>query len=187
MIDPVTITRCRMVGAARLSVAFCRANGLDWPTLVASCGGLFLANIKLHTRRRFTFSPLGVEACVVEAFGEDGESVEDLVAWPVDQPRTVLTALGRAAVLGSWNATNPASFAFGPLRLYRTPLAWLQEGGRGATPFDLARATSWLREIDGPIAGEDRAHAAEIRKALVGSLRLERLHAPRATSQPVAA
>ena len=99
---------------------------------------------------------------------------------PVDDPNHVMSACGIAVALGVAHAANPATFAFGrPLRLFRTPLTWLQAGCDGAVPLDLRRAACRLRDIDGPLAAEDPRHAADLRKAVIGSLRLDRIVIPR--------
>ena len=180
MIPAVLVARCHFVGAARSSVSYCREHGIDWSSIEPATGGLFLANIVPDPPGRFRFDPRGIEAAVVEAIGEDCESVEDIVAWPVGDPELVLTACGIATVLGEAHAANPATFALGqPLRLFRTPLAWLQAGCQGAVVLDYQRGARWLRDLDGPIAAEDEAHAAHIREAIIATLRLTRIMVPR--------
>ena len=64
---------------------------------------------------RFDFGTVGSDplGLVVEAIGEDGETPDDLIAWPVNDPATVLSMHGRVGILGLWHAFNPATYLMG--------------------------------------------------------------------------
>ncbi|WP_206524703.1 hypothetical protein [Devosia sp. 1566] len=121
---------------------------------VVDCGG-----------GHFDFEAPGelVEAFICEALGEDGESVIDLVAWPVNRPTTVMSMFGRAPVLGLWEAVNPSTYFGGKaLQMHRTPLEWLQSGCRGAAVVVPHLAARFLFDVEGPIAGKDERHRRQL-------------------------
>ena len=139
-----------------------------------SCGCLAVTTIRPNRGGGFDFagpSEDGVTvAAVIEAYGSDGETVADLVAWPIDHPNRVRTMFGRCDMLGAWNIFNPVTYAFDkPLMVYCTALAWLQAGCRGCVILDPPSAARRLLNAPGPISGEDRAHSEEL-AALVASL-----------------
>lgn len=155
--------RSDFVAMARPSIAYVRQHRLDWSIMEATCGGVFLAPIR-PDRHWFDFDPDGVEAVVIEARGADSVEVVDLVAWLPANPGRWWTVLGAATVLGEAFAASPTSgFGGAPLRLHRTPLAWLQAGCDGAVILDPNRGGRWLMDLDhAAIAAEDADHAAEI-------------------------
>jgi hypothetical protein len=121
---------------------------------VADCGG-----------GRFDWEAPGdmIEAFICEVYAEDGESVIDLVAWPLDRPRHVMTVFGRAPLLGLWEAMNPATYYGGkPLQMHRTPLEWLQSGCRGAAVVRPSLAAPFLFNLEGAIAGKDPRHSRQL-------------------------
>jgi hypothetical protein len=104
-----------------------------------------------------------IQSFICEAYAEDGETVIDLVAWPLDRATTVLTMFGRAPLLGLWEALNPATYFGGkPLQMHRTPLEWLQSGCRGAAVVRPVQAARLLFDLNGAVAGKDRRHAREL-------------------------
>jgi hypothetical protein len=104
-----------------------------------------------------------VEAFVCEAFGSDGETCLDLVAWPLGDPCHVLTMFGHAVLLGERQARSAYSYSFNrPLTLHRTPLEWLQSGCEGATIVDATKAGRVLVDLPGRVAARDAQHAREI-------------------------
>ncbi|WP_131113673.1 hypothetical protein [Lichenihabitans psoromatis] len=173
------LARADFVQNARSSVGYCRASGIDWNATLPATGGIFIASIVAEPRRRFRFQADGTKAAVIEAIAADAESVTDIVAWPVDDPNCVLTMFG-TSVLGEAAAANPSTFFDNrPLRLFRSPLGWLQAGCDGAVILDLPRAARWLRDIDGRLAAEDTAHALQIEMALLATIKVGRILVPR--------
>ena len=163
MID-LLLARAELLNLAQPSVDYCRGQGIDWIATAPACGGLFMAPIRLTPGRRFEFDPDGILAAVCEAIGEDATSILDLVAWSTTKPHRFRTAFGAAPALGMAAACNPATY-FGdrPLRLFRTPLAWLQAACDGAVLLDPERGARWLLDIPtSKLAAEDDDHAAEI-------------------------
>lgn len=155
--------RAEFLGFARPSVRYCRDHGLDWATIEAACGGVFVAPIR-PDRSWFEFDPEGVEAVICEALAADGATVVDLVAWSLTRPDRVMTAAGAAAVLGEAVAANPATgFGGAPLRIFQTPLAWLRARCDGVVILDPMRAGRWLLDLPfDTVAAEDQAHARQL-------------------------
>jgi hypothetical protein len=121
---------------------------------VADCGG-----------GRFDWGAPGdmIEAFICEAYAEDGETVIDLVACPLDRPKYIMTMFGRAPLLGLWEAMNPATYYGGkPLQMHRTPLEWLQSGCRGAAVVRPSLAAPFLFNLEGAIAGKDLRHSRHL-------------------------
>jgi hypothetical protein len=111
-----------------------------------------------------------VNAFICEAFDDDGETVVDLVAWPLERPAHVLSMFGRCGLLGAWEAMNPAAYIFDtPLVMHRTPLDWLKADCKGAA---VVTPRIWARiflDLPGNIAAQDVQHAREL-VAIVESL-----------------
>jgi hypothetical protein len=148
---------------------FIRNNALDVPTVWRFAGVLAVTHCVFYDHRRFDFAdPAEREtkpAAVIEAHGDDAETVIDLVAWPLDAPGRFGSLFGDAMLLGVDRVGNPATYFGGQhLQLYRTPLAWLQAGCAGAVIIDPHGARFVLRRALGPIAGEDLDHARAIQR-----------------------
>jgi hypothetical protein len=93
---------------------------------------------------------------VIEIVAADAETVIDFVAWPTDNPAKFATLLGVADALGEESVENPATYFDGQaLRVWRTPLRWLQSGCKGVVVLNSARAPRWLAAAPGRIAGEN--------------------------------
>lgn len=152
------------------SVAYVRDNELDMRQL-ADAAGCFTVMRVAVSGDRFEFSETGnTIVAIVEAFGRDGETSVDLVAWPLDAPQRVLTMFGRTPILGLVNVFAATTYAFDrPLVCYRTPLAWWQAGCRGAVVLDPSSAARLLLDAPGLISGEDLEHSRQIAE-LVRSL-----------------
>ena len=117
------------------------------------------------THGRFEFGKIGVDPLgfVCEAYGPDGETTIDLVAWPVDNPGTVLSMFGRAAWLGAWAAWNPATYYLGKaLDVHRTPLEWLKSGCMGAAVVTPRLAAREMMDLPGKIEPRDEVHYREL-------------------------
>ena len=155
--------RVDLLHYARPSISYCQANRIDWTLTQPYCGGVYIAPVWFNPPF-FDIVDDGEEAAIVEALAEDAVTIVDLVAWPVGNPVRFATAIGAAAVLGENVAANPVTyFAEAPMRLFRTPLAWLQAGCDGAVTLDPARGARWLLDLPSKrIAAEDEEHAAEI-------------------------
>lgn len=175
------LARLDLMEASRPSVDYCRAQGVDFAGTVPSCGGVFLAEVEPAGAR---FEPVegGRLAAWCDVLAEDAETVIDVVAWPIDQPAHWWTLAGTAPALGLAHAANPATYALGfPLRLHRTPLAWLQAECDGAVILNRLAGGRWLRELEAPrVAAADADHAAEIDAALKAAYPLPRILLPAA-------
>ncbi|MCH8490803.1 MAG: hypothetical protein LAT81_12850 [Oceanicaulis sp.] len=147
---------------------YIHAQGLDLDVIARFAGIGALSEI-IACGNRFDFAPAGhdeaVMGFVIEAFAEDDETVIDLVAWAIERPNEPLSMFGTIGLLGVANAVNPASYFLDePLRIARSPLRWLQSGGRGACVIDRRRAASELIDATGlgRIAGEDFRHTKHL-------------------------
>lgn len=104
---------------------------------------------------------------VVEAVAADVKTVIDFVAWSPDNPAKFATLLGIADALGEEHVENPATYFGGQaLRVWRTPLGWLQSQCRGVAILNPASTPRWLAAAPGLIAAEDIDHAREIGRLL---------------------
>ena len=155
-------------------VAYARAHDIDLRAAEACAGLLTVNGIRPRPDGTFDFDEDGIEGAVIEALGEDAESIHDLVAWPLDAPHRWRCWGGTAGGLGTAAAVNAATYFDGaPLRVFRSPLRWLQAGGVGFVPLDRRWAMRFLLETSpmaDVLAAEDDAHAAELvaaRHALV--------------------
>jgi hypothetical protein len=151
-----------------------RDNGIDLNRASGFCGSLIVADIVLLSNRRFDL-PDGhgaesVSACIIEARAGDGETIVDLVAWPVTNSADVRTLLGRASMVGLWAALNPGTYYLDyPLQVHRTALDWLRAGCDGAAvviPELAARTFLEIADMGGRISTQDFAHERELKSHL---------------------
>lgn len=150
------------IGSAEF-LAYVRSNRLDTWTIGWHAGAIAILPIARHPNNRFEFDDNGDLGFVCHAFAADGETVTDLVAWPLEHPECPLAMFGRCGLLGLWQANAPGTyFMGGSLLLHRTPLAWLQAGCDGAAIVDRYLAGRQLLETPGRIAVEDREYGREI-------------------------
>jgi hypothetical protein len=145
---------------------YVRAHRLDLSRIGGFAGITAATPIIDCGNRRFDFGDDHSEAVpgfVCEAFAEDGETVIDLVAWPISRPDQPMTLFGRCGLLGIWEAMNPATFIFDkPISIHRSPLDWLKAGCSGAAVAD-PRVAAWaLLDIPGRIAGQDKQHSRQL-------------------------
>ncbi len=151
---------------ARPSVGYVRQYGIDWNAAEKSTGGIFVARITTD-RGWFDFDQSGFDAIVSEVRAADGETVVDLVAWSIDDQTRWWTAIGAAVVLGESFACNPnAGLCGDPLRIFQTPLTWLQARCEGIVILDRTRAGRWLLDAARTLAAGDRQHAADIHRLM---------------------
>ena len=150
-------------------LTYVHAQGLDLNVIERFVGIGALTDILICGEARFDFAPAGhdeaVKGFVIEAIGEDDESVIDLVGWPIRHPHRALSLFGRIGLLGIANAVNPASYFLDtPLQIARNPLRWLQAGGRAACVIHPRRVAFEIVDASqmGTIAGEDRAHTRDL-------------------------
>ncbi|MDB5507115.1 MAG: hypothetical protein JWR75_1753 [Devosia sp.] len=146
-------------------LAYVRQHGIDVRRITDFAGATGLMEIVDCGNGRFDWTGLGISTTgfVCEAIDADGETVIDLVAWPIERPTQVMTMFGRAALLGLWEAVNPATFCLGKsLTMHRTTLEWLVAGCQGAAVVHSGRAAWAFLDIPGPIAARDRIHAAKL-------------------------
>ena len=171
------------------SFQYLRHNRLDVSTFDGAIGGYGVLPVRECGNGRFDFAHdgMGPLCFVCEAIGRDGETVTDLVAWPVDDPFHVMTMFGACALVGEWEADNPATyFMESPLVMHRTPLDWLKAGCRGAAVVTPHRAARFLLDVPGRIAAQDYEHGRDLNSLIAGLFPAERDLIP-ATSQRRAA
>jgi hypothetical protein len=147
---------------------YVRNNAIDIAT-VCRFAGLIAVTHCVFYGRRFDFADPGEReaepAAVIEALGDDGETVVDLVAWPLEAPDRFASLFGDVLLLGADRVGNPATYFAGQhLQLFKTPLSWLQADCAGAVIINPHGARFVLRRAVGPIAGEDIDHARAIQK-----------------------
>jgi hypothetical protein len=148
---------------------YVRNRAIDIETVARFAGLIAVTHCIFFDHRRFDFAdPAEREAepaAVIEALGDDGASVIDLVAWPLEAPGRFASLFGNVLMLGATRVTDPATYFGGQhLQLYKNPLRWLQAGCGGGVIVDPHGARLKLRAATGPIAGEDLDHARAIQK-----------------------
>jgi len=157
--------------------------GINIGAVAGFCGSPTVLPITLLPNRRFDLPDHGVEAVegvVIEALGEDGEIVIDLVAWPVADPMDVRTICGAAPMVGTWQAFNAATYVFGaPLVMHRTPLAWLQADCEGAAVVIPSLAARAFLDLPGRIGAADLAHQRELKGLLHEMIRAVEIVSPK--------
>ncbi|MEN3793939.1 hypothetical protein [Fulvimarina sp. MAC3] len=161
------------------SIKYVREHGLNTIRLAEVAGCFTVMRIQ-PMGDRFEFSPdAKTVAAIVEAYGLDGETVNDLVAWPLEQPCRALTLLGRSPFLGAGNVFSASTYAFDqPLVCYRTPLTWWGAGCGGVVILDPLNAARILLDAPGKISGEDADHSREIAELVRGLFDPSRFVAP---------
>ena len=169
---PLLAARAELVSRANPTLDwldYTRNAGLDIPTVCRFAGLIAVTRCVFFDHCRFDFAdPAEREAeaaAVIEALGDDGETVIDLVAWAIDAPDRFASLFGDVSMLGDDRVDNPASYFGGAhLQLFKTPLRWLQASCNGAVVIDPHGARIVLRRAGGPIAGEDIQHARALQK-----------------------
>jgi len=160
------------------TVDYLATHDIDINAVAGACGSPTVTPITLLPNQRFDLPDrcaedgvVNVKGVVIEARGEDGETVFDLVAWPIANPTDVHTLCGSAPILGLWQAFNAATYVFDyPLVIHRTPLDWLKADCQGAAIIipDLAAQTFLdIANFGGQIGASDPAHARELKAHLV--------------------
>jgi hypothetical protein len=82
-----------------------------------------------------TFPEFPNEPCLIlPVLDSDGQTPVDIAGVSIQDPHRFGTMLGKGSLLGLDQVDNPATYARGPLKLVRTPLAWLQAGIEGCAP-----------------------------------------------------
>jgi len=120
-----------------------------------------------------------LKAFVMEVYGKDGESVVDLIAWPLDRPRHVMTMFAECGLIGLWEAMRSANYVFDfPLPMYRTPLDWLKSGCRGAAVVTPHIAARQLLDIPGRVSARDVRHGRELQALMQSVIPKDRVVIP---------
>ena len=158
--------RTDLIQHARPSLSYVKSQCIDWASAEMACGGIFMVPAQAVPPQSFRIDPAGSEAAIVEVYDEYGLTV-DLVCWRPADPSRWRCLIGAAPALGRVKAVDPATYVFDePLKLYKTPLRWLQQRCYGAALLDPDRGARWLLNVAPPaIAAEDEAHAAAIHAA----------------------
>ncbi len=151
----------------RTFLDYVKENGIDQAAMGRFVGGYGVIDIVDHGAGRFDFpgddGAGAFPAFVLEALGDDGETVIDLVAWQLDGPSHVLSMFGRCGLLGVWEAMAPGTYFMGAaLTMHRTPLDWLKSGCSGAAIVTPGAASWQMVEVPGRIAARDHAHGREL-------------------------
>lgn len=162
------------------SSGYILAHGLDWRLVAAHAGMLAVIEIEFLPHRRFDFTDQGERAAVIEALDTDGETVLDLVVWPLSDPTRVASLFGRAPLVGMYAALNPATYIFDkPLQVHRTPLDWLKAGCDGCAVVEPRIAARVLNDdVPGTMAGQDDEHARELAALLQSVVDVGRVLTP---------
>lgn len=163
--DALLNARAELIEGAGFSGAFTRKHGIDLAAIAGFIGAYGMMPIADCGGGRFEFAliEVGEQAFVFETFGEDGETVVDLVALPVRDPTRCLSMFGRCGLLGLWEAMGPATYFMGaPLVVHRGALLWLQSGCKGAAVVNPSVAASQLVETPGRLAAENHTHGREL-------------------------
>ncbi len=168
------------------TVDYFTAHDIDINAIAGFCGSPTVLSITLLPNMLFDLPDHGadsVEGVVIEARGEDGETVIDLVAWPVADPSDVRTLLGQSPMVGLSAALDNSTYVLGrPLIMHRTPLAWLQadcEGAAVVVPQLAARVFLEIADIGGRLGAEDFDHARELRRHLDAMTKRVEIIAPK--------
>jgi hypothetical protein len=135
--------------------------GVDYRAIVDRTGPICLRRIAIDEQSwSFEFDEeLGEPGFVMAVHAADGESVIDLVGWPVRRPEAWGTYFGFAGLLGGDAAVNPASFVEAPCPIWSTPLALMQSGLNGCVVLNPRLAAPILAEAPGPFQCEDEDQA----------------------------
>jgi hypothetical protein len=97
--------------------------------------------------------------------GVDAPAIADLLAYNPDRPDRWHLFRGESALALGIDAILEASAYEEPLRIFRTPLGWLQAGGAGACLLDWRHWRALLAGVP-HLIGEDARHDAWIRRTL---------------------
>jgi len=154
--DPATIER---------SGQFIARNDLDLPEVAAACGELLVTSAAFSDQWFDLADDDGEPAVVIKVLDEDAETVVDLAAWPIASPDRVHMMFGRSPMLGLAAAVNPSTYFLDrPLRIFRSALDWLRAGGIGCVIINEFASARILLDAPGLYAGENEAHANELRR-----------------------
>jgi hypothetical protein len=165
--------------ASRAYLDYVRQHQLEMSRVFGFAGACAVLPICDCGKGRFDFLANAVPGFVCEAFAEDGETIIDLVAWPLDRPHHVLTMFGLAGLLGAWQAFGGATyFMGGVLRIHRTALDWLRSGCNGAAIVTKHVAAKQLLEVPGRIAAVDYAHGREIDRLIRSAVDFNKIVVP---------
>ena len=149
------------------AAAYMKVQGIDPKMVEAHAGAASLFPCTFDGAGCFDFDADGESCFVFEVLDEDAATTVDLCAFPIANPARFGTAMGAAAVMGSTNVTNPASWAFGSvLPIHRRPIDWLLNGCRGVVILDHRRAPAVLGRALGRLLATDEAHARSLREML---------------------
>jgi len=152
---------------AGCSMAYTRSQNIVLKDLAGAVGAFGIAPIAECGNGRFEFaearSAASTQALILEAFGADGETVVDLVGWPLDDPTRLLTAFGRCGLVGLAEAHCGSTYFMGAaLDVHLSPRDWLVAGCRGAAIVDPHRAAMQLVEAPGRIAARNQQHGRQL-------------------------
>ena len=155
------------------TLAYLKKNGVRLTRTMSDCvGTITLALIADHGNKRFDFDAGGFEALVCDVMGEDGETAVDLIAWPVDDPETVLTMFDRCGLVGAYQAFNPASYFDGnPLPVHRTPLDLFRAGYTGAAVAIPRIAARQILDLPGSVLAVNHRHGIELKTLIETNIR----------------
>lgn len=143
------------------------------PAAVIAAGGIRRAPVKFDEHpvlgRWFEFVDDGLVAWLVPSYRD--EVLIDVVAFLPNRPAVFAPLSRRAWALGADRAMSPNRIGddpdrLPPVRVYRTPLAWLRGSTtEGLVILDAERARDELWHV-GRIAGEDVEHGHELQRLM---------------------
>ena len=144
-------------------------NHLDVDSAQHAIASFDIQSLRFFDNNRFDWADgcNGTDCFIVEAFDGYGDLSLDLVAWPLDAPDQVYTALGQCGLLGEFFARGGQPYILnGKLQLFRTPFEMLQSGSQGACVVAPSRAGRILNELPGPVEAWDTNHARFIQRLM---------------------
>ena len=148
---------------------YVRNSAIDIPTVCRFAGMIAVTHCVFYDHHRFDFAdPAEREAepaAVIEALGDDGETVIDLVAWPLERARPLCQPVRRRVGAGRRSRRQSRELLRRPASANLQDAAALaasrlhRRGGHRSAWRPDRPAARW-----GPIAGEDIQHARALQK-----------------------
>ena len=139
-----------------------KANRVDLP-LVENLTGPIVRTTGSFIESWYEPDAIGENCFAFAVYGEDAETVIDIVAWSARDQYMFAPQFERAEMIGVDQIHNPASFANNKhCRIHRTPLRWLQADCEGVVILDYEKARKTLSRVTGSLDVEDVDYAREL-------------------------
>ena len=146
------------------SIDYVKTNKINLSSALSHAYGIALCQVRWFPERRFEFDDAGTTAAVIFALDQYGNPA-DLISWSIKDPTKFAPMFGTVPMLGHYQLAGFDRDEI-PVRVFRSPLTWLQHRCRGTVIVDADRARLYLGAAFGPILAEDRDHAADLRRLL---------------------